>query len=78
MLKPIFCKFTDSWLSDDVDLRDEDKLDLVDITAEANNDILIKVFLFLILAATSAIIVLCCNKFICYRKGRSMNKFKQS
>ena len=59
MLKPIFCKFTDSWLSDDVDLRDEDKLDLVDITAEANNDILIK--LFLILAATSAIIVLCCK-----------------
>ena len=42
MLRSDYCKFTSSWLSDEVDLGLEDDLDLVDIAAEATREILIK------------------------------------
>ena len=34
--------FTNSWLSDDADLKDEESLGLVDITAKVNRDIGLK------------------------------------
>ena len=76
MLKSTYCQFTDSWLSDDVDLRDEDNLDLVDIAAEANRDILIKVLLLIVLTVTS--FVFCCKKFCCDSRGRKQDKLKES
>ena len=42
VLRSDYCKFTSSWLSDEVDLGLEDDLDLVDIAAEATREILIK------------------------------------
>ena len=42
MLRSDYCKFTSSWLPDEVDLGLEDDLDLVDIAAEATREILIK------------------------------------
>ena len=42
MLRPEYCKFTSSWLSDEADMGLEEDLDLVDIAAEATRDILIK------------------------------------
>ena len=42
MLKEEYCWFTNSWLSDDADLEDEESLGLVDITAEVNRDIGLK------------------------------------
>ena len=42
MLRPEYCKFTSSWLSDEADMGLEEDLDLVDIAAEATREILIK------------------------------------
>ena len=42
MLKEEYCWFTNSWLSDNADLEDEESLGLVDITAEVNRDIGLK------------------------------------
>ena len=39
VLKEKYCRFTNSWLSDDADLDDEENLGLVDITAEVNREI---------------------------------------
>jgi hypothetical protein len=41
VLKEEYCCFTNSWLSD-ADLEDEESLGLVDITAEVNRDIGLK------------------------------------
>merc|ERR1712126_285595 len=76
VLKSTYCQFTDSWLSDDVDLRDEDNLDLVDIAVEANRDILIKVLLIIVLTVTS--FVFCCQKCCCDGRGRKQDKLKES
>ena len=62
-----YCKFTSSWLSDDVDVSDEENLDLVDIGAEANKDILIKVFVFLLVTLTSIAFTV---KYCCCRQSR--------
>ena len=40
VLRSDLCKFTSSWLSDEVDLSVEESLDLVDIAAEATQEIL--------------------------------------
>ena len=42
VLKEEYCWFTNSWLSDDADLEDEESLGLVDITAEVNREIGLK------------------------------------
>ena len=39
------CKFTSSWLSDEVNLELEDDLDLVDIAKEATREILLKLLI---------------------------------
>ena len=39
MLKEEYCWFTNSWLSDEADLEDEDSLGLVDIAAEVNAEV---------------------------------------
>ena len=42
VLKEEYCWFTNSWLSDDADLEDKESLGLLDITAEVNRDIGLK------------------------------------
>ena len=62
-----YCKFTSSWLSDDIDVSDEDKLDLVDLGAKANRDILIKIVVFLLVTVTSIALIV---KYCCCRHKR--------
>ena len=45
VLRSDYCKFTSSWLSDDVNLDLEDDLDLVDIALEATREILLKLLI---------------------------------
>jgi len=42
VLKEEYCVFTNSWLSDDANLEDEDSLGLVDIAAEVNTEVGVK------------------------------------
>ena len=47
MLRPEHCRFTSPWLGDEADLSAEAELELVDIAAEANTEILLKLGLLL-------------------------------
>ena len=42
VLKEEYCWFTNSWLSDDADLEDEESFGLVDIAAKVNREIAMK------------------------------------
>ena len=44
VLKEKYCRFTNSWLSDEADLEDEESLGLIDIAAEVNKEVGIKIF----------------------------------
>jgi len=58
VLKEDYCWFTNSWLSDEVDLEDEDSLGLVDIAAEVNAEVgkkllgILAVLIFIVLLFT--------------------------
>merc|ERR1719312_799687 len=39
VLKEKYCRFTNSWLSDEADLEDEESLGLIDIAAEVNAEV---------------------------------------
>ena len=47
MLRPEHCRFTSPWLGDEVDVSAEAELELVDIAAEANTEIILKLGLLL-------------------------------
>ena len=47
MLRPEHCRFTSPWLGDEADVSAEAELGLVDIAAEANTEILLKLGLLL-------------------------------
>ena len=72
-LKPELCRFTSSWLSDDVDVTDEEALDLIDLAAEANKDLMMKSLI--ILTSLTVILMLICKACCC--KSRA-NKEKLS
>ena len=68
VLKEEYCRFTNSWLSDDADLEDEEKLGLVDITAEVNREIGLQV---LGLAGLLAIFVIILSRLFRYNKVKT-------
>ena len=47
MLRPEHCRFTSPWLGDEADVSAEAELELVDIAAEANTEIILKLGLLL-------------------------------
>ena len=47
MLRPEHCRFTSPWLGDEADVAAEAELELMDIAAEANTEILLKLGLIL-------------------------------
>ena len=57
------CRFTSSWLSDAVDVTDEEALDLIDLAAEANKDLMMKSLI--ILTSLTVILSLICKACCC-------------
>ena len=58
VLRSDLCKFTSSWLSDEVDLSVEESLDLIDIAAEATQEILIMLFITIFVLIISFVILM--------------------
>ena len=61
MLKEKYCRFTNSWLSDEADLEDEESLGLIDIAAEVNKEVGIKI---LTIVGTIVFTIICINKIL--------------
>lgn len=66
-----YCSFTDSWLSNDADLEDEEGLDLIDLAAEGSRDIFILLFLIVMIIAIIIVIVL---RIICKSSDRKVKR----
>ena len=68
-LKKKYCRFTDSWLSDEADLDDEESLDLIDLAAEAKRDIIIGLFLIFMIVVTIIVVI---SRIICHSSDKKI------